>query len=700
MKTQILFFTLFICMSSAILGQNTIHVPDDFETIQEGIDAATDGDTVLVSQGIYTENINYYSKAITVTSHYIHTLDSADIYNTIIDGSQAPDPHQGSVVYFTSGEDTTSVLCGFTIQKGTGTYPDSFGDRSGGGILLEFSGGKIIHNIIINNKVENTFSSGYGGGICKSSYGDEILVVRDNIIAGNETNTFSSQNFVTGGGIAIFGYFIVQGNIITDNYVFGKGARGGGVSIMGATSEGIINNNEIINNKIEVNISSGMGGGIHLGNPASELIVSNNTITGNICTGTSYYKGGGISVGNWGAYGDFRIEGNIISDNVAYDGGGIYLSVSEPGCLITNNLIYNNQAYNRGGGIYGWNTSGDKQKILSLIRVKNNNKKIKQGKNYELPMIVNNTFIHNKALLGGGIYNGFDENDLEVVNNVIYHNVAGTGAELYTQYMSSNTYLNYNNINPDLVYGNWSGSDNIFANPLFENEENGDFHILEGSPCIDAGDPDYKFNADDTEPDIGAYYLDQRPIKAQEATEISNTAFRANWEEAEGATSYLLDVAHDAGFTNMLDDYCNREVCSAHSCMVVGLTPSTTYYYRVRANYYWGRSGYSDTTTAITLNVSVQDLSADGTERFNIYPNPVSSTTGIFYSLNQKSQVVLEICAIKGECILQLVNKMQAAGEYHMVFDASCLPAGIYFCTLKTNDPAFAAQTKKLIKLE
>ena len=35
----------------------TINIPDDFPTIQEGFDASVDGDTVLVAQGIYYENL-------------------------------------------------------------------------------------------------------------------------------------------------------------------------------------------------------------------------------------------------------------------------------------------------------------------------------------------------------------------------------------------------------------------------------------------------------------------------------------------------------------------------------------------------------------------------------------------------------------------------------------------------------------------
>ncbi len=68
---------------------NTINIPADYSTIQEGIDAASDGDTVLVAAGTYVENINYNGKNIVVGSLYLTTQDTAYISSTIIDGNQA-----------------------------------------------------------------------------------------------------------------------------------------------------------------------------------------------------------------------------------------------------------------------------------------------------------------------------------------------------------------------------------------------------------------------------------------------------------------------------------------------------------------------------------------------------------------------------------------------------------------------------------
>ena len=143
MKKVYLFFSamLLVCAVQAQI----IHVPGDFSTIQQGIIAASPGDTVLVDEGIYYEQISFLGKKpLMVASRLLMDGDTSHISNTIIDGSQITNSDTGSVVLFTSGEDTTSILYGFTVRNGTrGTkfeipgYPDC---RAGGGIYLAGSG--------------------------------------------------------------------------------------------------------------------------------------------------------------------------------------------------------------------------------------------------------------------------------------------------------------------------------------------------------------------------------------------------------------------------------------------------------------------------------------------------------------------------------------------------------------------------------
>src|SRR5688572_3600242 len=114
-------------------GAATIHVPGDQPTIQQAINAAANGDTVLVSPGTYFESIDFGGKIITVTSEL-----GPD--TTIIDAGGA-----GSVVTFKSGETPNAILSGFTIRGGQTIY-------SGAGIHVAFSSPTIRGNIITENR--------------------------------------------------------------------------------------------------------------------------------------------------------------------------------------------------------------------------------------------------------------------------------------------------------------------------------------------------------------------------------------------------------------------------------------------------------------------------------------------------------------------------------------------------------------------
>src|SRR4029077_2829117 len=96
------------------LFATTIHVPVEQPTIQAGINAASNGDIVLVAPGTYKENINFSGKAITLKS-------SGGARVTIIDGGGiAP------VLTFSSNETSSSVLNGFTLQNGSATFNSQY----------------------------------------------------------------------------------------------------------------------------------------------------------------------------------------------------------------------------------------------------------------------------------------------------------------------------------------------------------------------------------------------------------------------------------------------------------------------------------------------------------------------------------------------------------------------------------------------
>jgi len=295
----------------------TYHIPADKPTIQAGIDAARDGDGVLVAEDTYYENINFKGKLITVASATFMDGDTSHISRTIIDGSQHQNPDSGSVVYLVSGEDTNSVLCGFTITGGTGTksYWEGSEMRTGGGISVWYSGAKIIQNHIINNTIdlvqENIYCHGAGMDIVGLE--DQTVLIYDNTFYDNNINswwgggaglvmgtagkivfernivsknTYNSVNVSGGGGFYIWGEDSYQGsilinsNIIKDNHSSGSSSRGfgwgGGIYIENC-------NPSIINNIISRN-TSGEGGGLYLnkvGNKIYRPLLLNNTIVFN-----------------------------------------------------------------------------------------------------------------------------------------------------------------------------------------------------------------------------------------------------------------------------------------------------------------------------------------------------------------------------------------------------------------------------------
>jgi hypothetical protein len=467
MCRKILFVFFIIGVASMAFG-SIINVPAEQPTIQAGINAAVNGDTVLVAEGTYYENINFMGKAITVASKFYLDRKEKHIRKTIINGSQPSNPDNGSVVYFISGEDTNSVLCGFTITGGTGTsvvpppgYPPM---RQGGGIYCAASGAKIVHNRIINNTIENTGWAMGGGFTNGPPFIPTTAILENNLF---KNNRITGQALATGGAVSFNSAGRVVDNTITHNeaYSYGSYSNGGGIALSsweppmvhevlvcrneiihnkalqaptglprigshagGLTiigSKGVISNNIFMFNEINA-VDSGFGAGVVLDFPPDDLFFKNNIVSHNYFTGNGNCFGGGVAI--WD--GSPTLENNLIEKNKGTIGGAIWT-----GYHFCNSEFYNN------------------------------------------------TISKNEATVRGGAINSFASN-LLVMNSILWNNEAPDGPEIYIE--SGTIDITYSD-----VKDGWTGTGNLNVNPrLF-----GPLLFLGfGSPCIDAGNPDPLYN--------------------------------------------------------------------------------------------------------------------------------------------------------------------------------------------------------------
>jgi len=499
-----------------LLPPDTIHVPGDLATIQAAIDSASNGNIVLVDDGTYQENINFNGKAITVASHFFMDSDTSHISNTIIDGSQSTNSDSGSVVSFLSGEDTTSVLYGFTITGGTGFWKEALNTRGGGGILIIYSGAKIQYNIIEKNTciTTRTNSAALGGGIAVYADTADFQVIIENNTIRNDT--ISTDEWSGGGGLY---YGNTEGriynNTIINNACFSvnNNVVGGGVTIAQDTTynyKSVIFSNNTIRGNLARNYSTNwwsIGGGISTW--GSGIIVSNNLITENKTRTMSNNRCIGAGLHTNAAVENVSINNNIITNNTYVggncNGGGACIRYPFP--EVRNNTISYNQATLGGGLHIGLHQSGKKgdykltgqeSRSTNMIRAserqfsftKNNNNNLKKSTNKEIiySLVSNNIISHNSATSAGGAILIRNSNDIQILNNTITGNTSSVAGGIYSFNSNSivmNTILwgdtstsgGNNEIlvsgggTVDVVYsdvqGDRTGTGNIDADPLF-----------------------------------------------------------------------------------------------------------------------------------------------------------------------------------------------------------------------------------------
>lgn len=214
----------------------TIVATDFFDSLQDAINAARDGVTLLVPEGRYSELLDFRGKAVTVKA-------LGNVYKTILHGE-----YQGSVVTFRSGEPRTARLEGFTLTGGVA--------QDGGGIRIFQASPTLERLYIYGNSAKN------GGGGISVSYGGPLI--SNTVLWGN-----TAQD---GAGLAGRASTLeLIGATVTQNTA---SLSGGGVTCVDICSPTFRNNIVAFN-------TASVGGGVNLILPGV-LVFEYNNLFGNL----------------------------------------------------------------------------------------------------------------------------------------------------------------------------------------------------------------------------------------------------------------------------------------------------------------------------------------------------------------------------------------------------------------------------------
>ncbi len=204
------------------------------------------------------------------------------------------------------------------------------------------------------------------------------------------------------------------------------------------------------------------GGGINIG--SSRAVISYCIIARN-----QGFFGGGINVDYGNA--EVVIDHCLITGNDAGEGGGIRIFSYGARVAIVNCTITDNSGMEIIGGIGGI-------QVLSCLSTR----------------IVNVIVANNQGGGIGGTYN--------IEHSCFYQNQGGNFPHSPNDSLGLIVTTNANGDSCDIYQ-------NIFLDPMFVDTTIGDFHLMAGSPCIDAGDPESPWDPDSTIADMGAFYYDQ-----------------------------------------------------------------------------------------------------------------------------------------------------------------------------------------------
>ena len=286
MKRTTFVLTLFLLIGIETAAYSgTINVPADQPTIQAGIDAAVDGDIVIVADGVYmgngNKNIDFGGKSITVKS-------KNGPQNCVIDGQGT-----GGGFNFHSNEGPNSILHGFTITN-----------FNHSGIWIAQSDPTIDNCVITRNTViDPNLPAGAGILIHGHPTWHASPLIKNCIIR---------YNFGAGSGGGI-GTYECSPTIQNCDISFNQAGLGGGVSVY--TGNPIFTNCTIIGNT-----STNQGGGVYVDHywGGTSSYFTNSVIWDNSPNNVAYGRGD-ATITYCNIQGGWAGEGNIDADPLFVD---------------------------------------------------------------------------------------------------------------------------------------------------------------------------------------------------------------------------------------------------------------------------------------------------------------------------------------------------------------------------------------------
>jgi len=442
----------------------TIKVPDDYGTIQEAVDAAADGDTIMVKSGTYDENLSI-TEGITLTGGWNEDFSARTLGSSVIDGQEL-----GRVISITCAtSDTVVIVDGFKIVNGAGSglgtpllpvtaqassllsavkleYASDY--VSGRASMLQasaadlnargvFPGGQQAYQAALTRMDELTgrildapnmpadlnapaVSADGGGGIY--SWNASLHLLNSTV----EWNTASQSNNGYGGGVFV-GQSALGGTVIADNMIQFNTASveangsGGGLYLYQAPGT-LVEGNQFRDNVASQSGDSGAGGGLNV-DESQDVWIDDNLLTRNTAhAGWECPDQGGGGIGGGAQFRSTKsltITNNVLRSNLGAlhcgsSGGGMHVYIAEDVYISDNQLVDNwgvlFQVYtdDYGGGM--------SLETIEGVTVAGNEVRGNTTSMSSLPSGIQLSY-------GGGIF-GYMLNDGEFLDNTFSGNVA------------------------------------------------------------------------------------------------------------------------------------------------------------------------------------------------------------------------------------------------------------------------------------